>query len=75
MFQSCWLPIQRRVSGSVSFDRTWSEYEEGFGDYNENFWLGETRELYDFCRWDVVRVDCESEVGEFVFQDWVRCTS
>ena len=29
------------MSGSVSFNRTWSEYESGFGDYEENFWLGE----------------------------------
>ena len=26
---------------AVSFNRSWSEYEAGFGDPSENFWLGE----------------------------------
>ena len=32
--------IQRRVSGSVDFFKTWDEYKEGFGDTTTNFWLG-----------------------------------
>ena len=42
-----WLVIQRRIDGSVDFNRYWSEYEEGFGnlpdDDNETtgeFWIG-----------------------------------
>uniref|UniRef100_A0A1I8FTT0 ANK_REP_REGION domain-containing protein n=1 Tax=Macrostomum lignano TaxID=282301 RepID=A0A1I8FTT0_9PLAT len=31
--------IQQRVDDSVSFARTWAEYEAGFGDSN-NFWIG-----------------------------------
>ena len=42
-----WLVIQRRIDGSVNFNRYWSEYEEGFGnlpvddeDTTGEFWIG-----------------------------------
>ena len=35
-----WLVVQRRKDGSVSFNRGWVEYEEGFGDLNGEFWYG-----------------------------------
>ncbi|XP_053386899.1 ficolin-2-like [Mercenaria mercenaria] len=34
-----WTVIQRRVSVS-DFYKTWDEYKSGFGDVNENHWLG-----------------------------------
>ena len=37
-----WLVVQRRKDGSVSFNRGWVEYEEGFGDLNGEFWYGLT---------------------------------
>uniref|UniRef100_A0A8K9WKQ7 Si:ch211-203k16.3 n=1 Tax=Oncorhynchus mykiss TaxID=8022 RepID=A0A8K9WKQ7_ONCMY len=35
-----WTMLQRRVDGSVTFDRSWREYKDGFGDMHSEFWLG-----------------------------------
>ncbi|XP_019634980.1 PREDICTED: multiple epidermal growth factor-like domains protein 10, partial [Branchiostoma belcheri] len=35
-----WTVIQRRQDGSVPFDKTWIEYEQGFGNTRGEYWLG-----------------------------------
>ena len=35
-----WLVVQRRQDGSVNFNRTWLEYEIGFGKLTGEFWYG-----------------------------------
>ncbi len=35
-----WIVFQKRTNHKISFERDWQAYENGFGDLDENFWLG-----------------------------------
>ncbi|RMC07371.1 hypothetical protein DUI87_16836 [Hirundo rustica rustica] len=59
-----WTVIQKRSDGIVQFQRTWSEYLDGFGDLNGEFWLG-LRKIFDIVNQKATHfslyVDLESE--------------
>ncbi|XP_030311589.1 angiopoietin-related protein 3 isoform X2 [Calypte anna] len=57
-----WTVIQKRVDGSLDFNQTWDAYTNGFGDLNEEFWLG-LNKIYSM-----------TKQGDYIFrielQDW-----
>ncbi|XP_071837318.1 uncharacterized protein [Apostichopus japonicus] len=41
-----WTVIQRRKDSSINFNRTWDEYQNGFGFLSNEFWLGNEKISY-----------------------------
>ncbi|XP_062609889.1 fibroleukin-like, partial [Saccostrea cucullata] len=35
-----WTAIQKRITGSLDYDRTWTEYKNGFGSPEQDVWIG-----------------------------------
>uniref|UniRef100_A0A3P9MQI1 Fibrinogen C-terminal domain-containing protein n=1 Tax=Oryzias latipes TaxID=8090 RepID=A0A3P9MQI1_ORYLA len=59
-----WTVLQRRMDGSVSFNRTWAEYRSGFGELSGEFWLGNNMiHLLTHDRDMVLRVELEDFNG------------
>ncbi|XP_041377213.1 ryncolin-1-like [Gigantopelta aegis] len=63
-----WLVIQRRTDGSEDFYRKWNEYRDGFGDLENEFWLGNTQ-IYRITSQGVydLRIDLEDMEGNTRF--------
>ncbi|KAJ8034846.1 Fibrinogen-like protein A [Holothuria leucospilota] len=40
------IVIQRRIDGSVNFNRSWKEYKQGFGFLSSEFWIGNDKLSY-----------------------------
>ncbi|XP_053387776.1 microfibril-associated glycoprotein 4-like [Mercenaria mercenaria] len=65
-----WTVIQRRVSPS-NFFRTWDEYKSGFGDANENYWLGnQAIHMITFQGKYKLRVDLTSFENETAYAEY-----
>ncbi|XP_065901757.1 fibrinogen-like protein 1 [Dysidea avara] len=59
-----WLVVQRRKDGSIDFNNTWFEYEDGFGKLTGEFWYG-LRALHCITRqgsWEM-RIDIKYNDG------------
>uniref|UniRef100_H2Y6Q4 Fibrinogen C-terminal domain-containing protein n=1 Tax=Ciona savignyi TaxID=51511 RepID=H2Y6Q4_CIOSA len=35
-----WIILQQRINGNINFQRGWLNYVEGFGNPNEDYWVG-----------------------------------
>ena len=60
-----WTIFQRRIDGSEDFYRNWTDYKNGFGNLNGEFWLGldKIHRLTQSGQ-NVLRVDLESFENE-----------
>ena len=69
-----WMVIQRRVSGGTEdFDRTWKEYEDGFGSLDGEFWYG-LRNIYCLTNRDDVELRIDMTRTDGVEMTWVYPT-
>ncbi|KAI7791888.1 fibrinogen-like 2a [Triplophysa rosa] len=63
-FGGGWTVIQHRINGSVSFNRTWIDYKNGFGDLNADLWLGNDKiHLLTKAKDMVLRIELEDFDG------------
>ncbi|XP_022794912.1 ficolin-1-like [Stylophora pistillata] len=63
-----WTVFQRRLDGSVDFDRDWKTYKDGFGNPIGEFWLGNDN-LHRLTAADdvMLRVDLEDFEGNITY--------
>ena len=68
-----WLVIQRRINGTLSFNRTLEEYENGFGDPSGEFWYG-LKNILCFTQNDAteLRIDLEYPEGKAGYVHYSR---
>ncbi|XP_065934059.1 fibroleukin isoform X2 [Magallana gigas] len=60
-----WTVIQRRVNGSVDFYRNWTEYKNGFGFADHEYWIGnDMLHRLTLLKPQELRVDMERFNGE-----------
>ena len=67
-----WTVFQRRQDGSVDFYRGWSDYKNGFGDLNGEFWLGLDKIHRLTKHAQTLRVDLMDFSGRRVHADYRR---
>ena len=63
-----WTVFQKRINGSVDFYRNWTEYKNGFGNLNGEFWLGldKIHRLTNTAK-NRLRVDLEDTTGKTAY--------
>ncbi|XP_022810346.1 techylectin-5B-like, partial [Stylophora pistillata] len=67
-----WTVVQKRLDGSVDFDRGWSDYKNGFGDLNGELWLGLDKMHRLTKPTTKLRVDLEDFDGYTYYAEYAR---
>ncbi len=63
-----WTIFQRRVDGSVDFYRKWTDYKNGFGNLDGEFWLGLDKiHRLSSSKQNVLRVDLQTFENETAY--------
>ena len=68
-----WAVIQRRLDGSVDFNRTWCDYKHGFGNKSGEHWLG--LDKINRLTWrtkNKLRVDLEFEPSQAIYKPYAE---
>ena len=66
-----WTVFQKRIDGSVDFNRHWSDYKHGFGNLYGEFWLGLDRiHRLTLDNNSMLRVDMEDFEGESAYAEY-----
>jgi len=66
-----WTMLQRRYDGSTNFYRNWTDYANGFGYVNSEFWIGnEVIHQLIIVRVNCLRVDLQDWTGAWRYQQY-----
>ena len=65
-----WTVVQKRLDGSVLFDRGWSDYKNGFGNLDGEFWLGLEKIHHLIKSPSKLRVDLEDFDGKTSYAEY-----
>ena len=65
-----WTVIQKRMDGSVDFDRGWKKYEWGFGRKRGEYWLGLNKIRRLTKKRNRLRVDLEDFSGNIAYAEY-----
>lgn len=71
-----WTVLQKRLNGSMDFNRTWEEYKHGFGNFfTQEFWLGldKIHRLTRNGTGNRLRVELGVTNEELVYWVWTVC--
>ena len=65
-----WTVFQKRLDGSVDFYRGWTDYKNGFGNLNGEFWLGLDKINRLTNTKNRLRVDLEDTTGKTAYAEY-----
>ena len=68
---SAWMVIQKRFDGSENFNRGWSDYVQGFGSADWEYWIGLER-IWRLTRFGTLtlRIDLEDFAGNTAYAEY-----